>query len=221
MQVAYARYFRKKFLAATQELGGNRMLKTGVDTAVRDELDNVLLYGEAVFGDQPVLINGLKALLNETGIITRAKGAKAVGAGSDTLSNALQQSAKTALDKSVTLTLGVLSRAGARVRAAGTGLITQTFDKRRVAAVTDLMFADPDLFLEVARKVVDKDGNVSSTAAEIMKTYALRVGIYNEDNEPSDAEMLELLIDTERMFREGRDAVRQTGEALIEGATNK
>jgi len=83
------------------------------------------------------------------------------------------------------------------------------------------MFADPDAFLEVARRVVDKDGNVSSTAAEIMKTYALRVGIYNEDNEPSDAEMLELLIDTERMFREGRDAVKQTGEALLEGATTK
>ena len=221
MQVAYARHFRKKFLAATQELGGNRMLKTGVDTAVRDELDNVLLYGEAVFGDKPALINGLKVLLNETGIITRAKGAKSIGAGSDTYANILQAGAKQALDKSVTLTLGVLSRLGARVRAAGTGLITNAINKKGVAQVTDIMFADPDLFLEVARKVVDKDGNVSSTAAEIMKTYALRVGIYNEDNEPSDAEMLELLVDTERMFREGRDAVRQTGEALIEGATNK
>jgi hypothetical protein len=28
-----------------------------------------------------------------------------------------------------------------------------------------------------------------------------------------------LLMDTERMFREGRDAVQQTGEALLEGAT--
>ena len=220
MKVAYARHFRKKFLAATKELGGNRMLKTGVDTAVRDELDNVLMYGEAVFGDQPALINGLKSLLTETGIITRAKGAKAVGAGSDTVANMLQQGAKTALDKSVTLTLGVLSRAGARVRAAGTSYITQAFDKRRLAAVTDLMFADPDLFLEVARKVTNDDGTLSSTAAEVLKTYAFRVGIYNEDNEPSDEEMLELLIDTERMFREGRDTIQQTKEALIEGATN-
>jgi hypothetical protein len=221
MQVAYARHFRKKFLAATQELGGNRMLKTGVDTAVRDELDNVLLYGEAVFGDKPALINGLKVLLNETGIITRAKGAKSIGAGSDTYANMLQAGAKQALDKSVTLTLGVLSRLGARVRAAGTGLITNAVNKNGVARVTDVMFADPDAFLEVARRVTEQDGQVSTAAAEILKTYALRVGIYNEDNEPSDAEMLELLIDTERMLREGRDTVQQTKEALIEGATTK
>lgn len=221
MQAAYARHFRKKFLAATQELGGNRMLKTGVDTAVRDELDNVLLYGEAVFGDKPALMNGLKTLLNETGIITRAKGAKSIGAGSDTYANMLQAGAKQALDKSVTLTLGVLSRLGARVRAAGTGLITNAVNKNGVARVTDVMFADPDAFLEVARRVTEQDGKVSTAAAEILKTYALRVGIYNEDNEPSDAEMLELLIDTERMLREGRDTVQQTKEALVEGATTK
>ena len=219
LKAAYARFYKKKFLAATKELGGNRMLKTGVDTAVRDELDNVLLYGEAVFGDQPALINGLKALLDETGIITRAKGAKAIGAGSDTYANILQAGAKQALDKSVTLTLGVLSRLGARVRAAGTGLITNAINPKGVAQVTDIMFADPDAFLKVARTVIDKDGKFSSTASEILITYGLRVGIYNEDNEPSNAEMLELLIDTERMFREGRDAVQQTGEALLEGAT--
>jgi len=54
---------------------------------------------------------------------------------------------------------------------------------------------------------------------EALKTFALRAGIYNEDNEPSDAELLELIMDTERMFREGRDAVQQTGEALMEGVT--
>ena len=220
MKAAYARFYKKKFLAATRELGGNRMLKTSTDTAVADGLDKVLLYGEAVFSDTPALMNGLKELLRETGIITRAKGAKAVGAGSDTVANILQQGAKTALDKSVTLTLGVLSRAGARIRAAGTGYITNAFDKRRVAALSDIMFADPDIFLEVAKKVTNDDGSIASTAKEVLKTYGFRVGIYNEDNEPSDAEMLELLIDTERMFREGRDAVQQTGEALIEGATN-
>lgn len=220
MKAAYARHFNREFLAATKELGGNRMLKTSVDTAVSDGVNKVLLYGEALFGDTPALINGLKDLLKETGIITRAKAAKAVGAGSDTVANMLQQEAKTALDKSVTLTLGVLSRAGARVRAAGTGFITQAFDKRRLAAVTDLMFADPDTFLEVARKITKEDGTITSTAAEALKTYGFRVGIYNEDNEPSDAEMLDLLIETERMFREGRDAIQQTSEALVEGAVN-
>ena len=219
MKAAYARFYKKKFLAATQELGGNRMLKTGVNTAVRDELDNVLLYGEAVFGDQPALMTGLRALLDETGIITRAKSAKPVGAGSDTVANSLQTQAKQALDKSVTLTVGVLSSLGARIRATGTGLINNAINKKGVAKVTDALFADPDQFLEVARKIIDKDGRYTSQAAEILKTYAFRVGVYNEDNEPSDSDMLKLLTETEFKYREGRDAVLQTRDALIEGAT--
>lgn len=219
MRAAYSRFLKDKLLAATEELGGNRMLRTGVNAKIRDELDNTILYGKAIFQDQPALINGLEELLKETGIVTRAKAAKAIGAGSDTYANQQAQMARQALDKSVTLTLGVLSRAGARIRAGGAGVIAKAFNPKAVAAVTDVMFAYPDEFLRVAKKVTIKDNKVSTAGMEALKTFALRAGIYNEDNEPSDAELLELIMDTERMFREGRDAVQQTGEALMEGVT--
>jgi len=54
------------------------------------------------------------------------------------------------------MTLGVLSRLGARVRAGATGVIMSKVDPQATAQVLDKLMADPDYFVEVAKRVTNK-----------------------------------------------------------------
>ena len=218
MRAAYARYVRNEFLAATREQGGSRMIKIGKDQAVQDNINSILDYGNIIYQDDPRFMAALDTMLSEAGLIQRSRGARAIGVGSNT---AQLQQRVAAVNRIVTMTFGVLSRVGARVRSAATGYLSNAVDPEMSARLLDGLLADPDYFVEVAERVVRADGNVNREAAELLRQWLVRSAIYTEDNEPSSEEFLRQIIEAERTIRSVPGVIEQTRDALLEGAGNR
>jgi hypothetical protein len=212
MKAAYSRYVRENFLTATREAGDNRMVSLGALNKSENEINNILDYGEAVFQDQPLVMTALRGILDEAGLAQRSRNVKTVGVSSGT---AETQEAIAAVNRTVTLTMGVLSRVGARIRSGATGLIQRNFMPDEVAKVMDRLLADPDYFIEIATRVTNKDGAVNPDNAMLLRQWLIRSGVYSEDNEPSEEEFMVQLMDAEMAYRANRDMFQQTQDALL------
>ena len=71
---------------------------------------------------------------------------------------------------------GVLSRVGARVRIAASGVIRNL--DTEVGAITDDMLANPEEFVRIAKKVT-KD-QLPTDVQDVLWAYFTRVGVYND-----------------------------------------
>ncbi len=212
MKAAYSRYVRENFLTATREAGDNRMVSLGALNKSEQELSNILDYGEAVFQDQPLVMTAIRGILDEAGLAQRSRNVKTVGVSSGT---AETQEAIAAVNRTVTLTMGVLSRVGARIRSGATGLIQRSFMPDEVAKVMDRLLSDPEYFIEVATRVTNKDGTVNPDSAMLLRQWLIKSGVYSEDNEPSEEEFMVQLMDAEMAYRANRDMFQQTQDALL------
>jgi hypothetical protein len=74
--------------------------------------------------------------------------------------------------------------------------------------------ANPDYFVEVAKRVTKEDGAVDPDGAMLLRQWLIRSGIYSEDNEPSEEDFLLQLADAELGYRKGKAEVDQTLDAL-------
>ena len=212
MKAAYSRYVRENFLTATQEAGGNRMVSIGALNKSEQEISNILDYGEAVFQDQPLVMSAIRGILDEAGLAQRSRNVKTVGVSSGT---AEVQEAIAAVNRTVTLTMGVLSRLGARIRSFSTGVIQKGFVPEETARIMDALLSDPDYFIEIATRVTQKDGPVNVDNAMLLHQWLVRSYVYSEDNEPSEEEFLTTLMDVELELRANRDMIQQTQDALL------
>lgn len=181
IQAAYSRYIRNKFLGATEELGGNRVLKLGAANASEEEISNILKYGEMVFENRPEIIDATRSLLDAAGLVTRSKGAKAVASDSPT---AARTEATQAMNRLVTNLVGVLSRTGARIRNVSTTLIAKLSPDEAAFRMLDAMYADPKYFTEVAERVINKNkGAMSEDSRDMLYAFFVRSGVYNDDTQ--------------------------------------
>jgi translation initiation factor 2 beta subunit (eIF-2beta)/eIF-5 len=211
LQAAYSRFIRENFLTATREAGGNRMVGLAALNKSENSLNQVLEYGDEVYKDKPLVMQAFRGILEEAGLVQRSKNSKAIGVSSGT---AESQQAIAAVNRTVTMTMGVLSRAGARIRAGASGIIMSKFDPIATAQVLDKLMADPDYFIRVAKKVTKEDGAVDPEGAMLLRQWLIRSGIYSEDNEPSEEDFLLQLADAELGYRKGKAEVEQTLDAL-------
>jgi hypothetical protein len=211
IQSAYSRYVRENFLSATREAGGNRMVGLAALNKSENNLSQILQYGDEVYKDKPLVMQAFRGILEEAGLVQRSRNSKSVGVSSGT---AEAQQAVAAVNRTVTMTLGVLSRLGARVRAGATGVIMSKVDPIATAQVLDKLMADPDYFVEVAKRVTKQDGAVDPDGAMLLRQWLIRSGIYSEDNEPSEEDFLLQLADAELGYRKGKAEVEQTIDAL-------
>lgn len=211
IQAAYSRYVRENFLSATREAGGNRMVGLAAMNKSENNLSQILQYGDEVYKDKPLVMQAFRGILEEAGLVQRSRNSKAIGVSSGT---AEAQEAIGAVNRTVTMTLGVLSRLGARVRAGASGVIMSKVDPVATAQVLDKLMADPDYFVEVAKRVTTQDGAVNPDGAMLLRQWLIRSGIYSEDNEPSEEDFLLQLADAELGYRKGKAEVDQTIDAL-------
>ena len=211
IQAAYSRYVRENFLSATREAGGNRMVGLAAKNNAENNLSEILQYGDEVYKDKPLVMQAFKGILEEAGLVQRSRNSKSVGVSSGT---AEAQQAVAAVNRTVTMTLGVLSRLGARVRAGATGVIMSKVDPQATAQVLDKLMADPDYFVEVAKRVTTQDGAVNPDGAMLLRQWLIRSGIYSEDNEPSEEDFFLQLADAELGYRKGKEEFDQTIDAL-------
>ena len=211
VQAAYSRYVRENFLTATREAGGNRMVSLGALNKSENEISKILSVGDEVFKDKPLVMQAVRGLLGEAGLVQRSRNAKAVGAGSGT---AEANAAIAAVNRTVTMTLGVLSRLGARIRSGASGYIMGKIDPKYTAQVLDELLADPDYFIEIATRVTNADGGVNPENAMLLRQWLIRSGIFSEDNEPSEEDFLLQLADAELSYTKAKNTVDQTIDAL-------
>ena len=211
VQAAYSRYLRENFLSATREAGGNRMVGLAALNKSENNISQILQYGDEVYKDKPLVMQAFRGILEEAGLVQRSRNSKSVGVSSGT---AEAQEAVAAVNRTVTMTLGVLSRLGARVRAGASGVIMSKIDPVATAQVLDKLMANPDYFVEVAKRVTKEDGAVDPDGAMLLRQWLIRSGIYSEDNEPSEEDFLLQLADAELGYRKGKAEVDQTLDAL-------
>ena len=234
MQAAYTRWFKNQFLGSTTSNTGERALKLSVDTANVDGVKNAFEYAEIVFADKPKFVEALDTLLGEAGLVQRGKGGKAISTGSNTAELTEQVAA---VNRGITATLGVLSRLGARVRAASSGYLQKNFDETAYFSMVDSLMANPDEFIAVAERVIDADKKAQNFAIKLpfasgkkipsqvpflgdkkvptlyinkKAAYMMMVkaGIYREGNEEDERSFLEQLSQMEL------DVSRKTNEVL-------
>lgn len=102
-----------------------------------------------------------------------------------------------AANKLVTLTFGALSRIGARVRASFTGFINDKINPAASVRLAETLLSNPDEFVEIARKVIpDPDKGMSQEQMDLLYAWAIRSGIYSEEDESSEQDFMMSLIET-------------------------
>lgn len=159
LQAAYARYIRERFLGSVQELGGNRAVKGGQISALQNELTPVLEHGRTIFKDAPEVMGSIEGLLDTAGFITKSKNARAIAADPAT---SIRMEASRATNRIVTAVFGVLSRRGAVIRNFSNAVIRKMTPEDMVYRMMDEIYADPDKFVSIARKLVKDDTNLEA-----------------------------------------------------------
>ena len=190
IKVAYQKHLRKEIFGANIETGGNRAIKTGNAEATVEGLKPSLEYGRKIFKDTPEIIDAYETLIELSYGIQRSKGAKSIVSDSSTV---YRQKALGATDRLVTMVFGVLDRVGARIRT-GVGGVIRSLDTE-IAQITDEMLSNPEEFIRIANKVTREQ--LPTDVQDILWSYMVRVGIYNEDNEKERSEFIRALAEVE------------------------
>jgi hypothetical protein len=210
MQAAYTRWFRNNYLGTSTSTAGDRTMKLSVEKLNEEGVKNAFEYANIVFKNRPEFVGALDTLLKESGLVQRSRASKAIPTDSGTAALTDQIAA---VNRGITATLGVLSRVGARIRAGATGFLQQNFAKQTYFNMVDNLMANPDEFIRVAQRVVDKDKATNNDALYRMALYA---GVYREDNEENKTSFFEALAQTELDFTRARDEFVQSQELGLE-----
>ena len=210
IQAAYTRWFRNKFLGTTTSTAGDRTMKLGEQMLNEEGVKNAFEYADIIFKNKPEFVSALDTLLAEAGLVQRSRASKAIPTGSGT-AELTEQIAN--LNRGITTFVGVLSRFGARLRAAGSAMLQQKFNPQSYFNMVDNLMSDPDEFVAVARRVVAKDRETSYGALFEMAMYA---GIYREDTDENRADFEQKMQEIELGFEEARSQKEQSQELFGE-----
>jgi hypothetical protein len=199
MQAAYSRWFRNKFLGSSRATGGDRNIMMRNLQQSEEEILQAIDYGRQVFEDRPVVIGAFDTMLQEAGIVQRGRGVRAIPQSSNTA--ALNEQIA-AVNRGITATLGVLSRVGARIRTTATGFLQRNFDEQAFLQMSDALMANPDEFIDVARRVINQDNQIDRT---VMYQMLVRIGIYREGDDEQREDFFAQMADIELEMRRQRN----------------
>ena len=194
IEASFSNFFRERFLIATREMPDQR----GVSAAkIEQELGGVTNFldkARLVYKDQPEIAEAFETYLDLMGIQVGTRKATS-GAGNSITADKTEAIA--AANKLVTLTFGALSRIGARVRASFTGFINDKINPAASVRLGETLLSNADEFLEIARKVIpDPDKGMSQEQMDLLYAWAIRSGIYSEEDESSEQDFMMSLIET-------------------------
>jgi hypothetical protein len=154
---------------------------------------NFLDKARLVYKDQPEIAEAFETYLDLMGIQAGTRKATS-GAGNSITADKTE--AISAANKLVTLTFGALSRLGARVRASATGFINDKINPAASVRLAETLLSNPDEFVEIARKVIpDPDKGMSQEQMDLLYAWAIRSGIYSEEDESSEQDFMMSLIE--------------------------
>lgn len=210
MQAAYARFVRERFLGAGQDLGGGRPFSVAQERKLAEDVTPLLEYGDIVFRDRPQVMEATRELLDLAGFVERNKRARSSASDSAT---AARTQAIEAANRTITLTFGVLSRLGARVRATATNIINRLSPDEAAFRILDAVYADPDEFVRIAERVQKADRRLNPDTRDAIFTFLTRAGIYNEEDRQ---EFLPAMAQAELEYREARNQVRDQMNELFD-----
>lgn len=203
MKQAYAGILRSKLFGGTVESGGSQAIKLGNANAVMTEdFSPLLRYGEEVYKDQPLMMSGIRSLINLTKGMAEGKRGRAFAGASST---AFSQKAQQTTDRIVLAVIGPLTRIGARVRSA-TGTVISTLSPDQSAKIAfDQIMSNSDEFLRIADDLM-KRPKVDEQVYRDVFAWLVRSGIYSEADE---MDYLLAAAEGEVALREGVDKVKQ------------
>ena len=209
MQAAYARYLRNRLLNATEELGGNKAVSVAQIRKIDEETTDILRYGDTIFADRPGIMDATRQLLEISGALANSGRAKPIASDAATAS---RSAAIQATDKLITLSLGVLSRTGARVRAA-TGNVINTLAPDKVALrILDTVYSDPDEFIKIANRVIKADTKMDEALRDSIFAFMVRGGIYNEEDRE---DFLPAMMEAELDYRKFKKSVGEQMDSVL------
>jgi hypothetical protein len=200
VQSAYAKWLREeKLFTSGTDTTGQRVVSVNKINKINEEIEVALQYGDKIFQDYPGFMDGIRDVMDIAKRVGERRAARNV-AGSDTAEKTL---AMQAVNRTVTLTMGPLSRLGARVRSAATGIVNNKLNPDFAADLTDAMMADPEEFMRVAglaANAANRRGGIATAFTTPEERAALakwifRSGIYNQgDQEPTEEQINQLLL---------------------------
>lgn len=209
MQAAYARFLRNRLLNATEELGGNKAVSVAQLRKIDEQTTDILKYGDEIFKDRPGVMDATRQLLEVTGALANSARAKPVASDAATAS---RSAAIQATDKIITMSLGVLSRLGARVRAATGNIINQLAPDQAAVRILDAVYSDPDEFIKIANRVIKADKPMDEALRDSIFAFMVRGGIYNEEDRE---EFLPAIAQAEIDYKNFKKSVGDQMEAVL------
>lgn len=166
MQTAYTKYVRNALINRKEELGGLRAVNpANIDKAL-DETSNLFTIGDVIFRDKPEVMETLRGLTELASGSAKSRNAAPISAMSPT---AFNQSVSTATNRIIYATMGPLTRGGTRLRALINAAVEKADPTRVAAQVMDSVLADPNKFVEVARRIQRQPND------EVAQTIMLRI----------------------------------------------
>lgn len=226
VQSAYAKWLREeKLFTSGTDTTGQRVVSVNKINKINEEIEVALQYGDKIFQDYPGFMDGIRDVMDIAKRVGERRAARNV-AGSDTAEKTL---AMQAVNRTVTLTMGPLSRLGARVRSAATGIVNNKLNPDFAADLTDAMMADPEEFMRVAgiaANAANRRGGIATAFTTPEERAALakwifRSGIYNQgDQEPTEEQINQLLLQAAQLEMQATEAI-DTGMGAVSDQMNE
>ena len=196
METSFLRHLGNRINGAKMQSGGALSLKGANADSILTELNNTLDIGRAVFSKSPEMMETIETLLDAARIIEKQKQASPVASMSPT---AFNQEAVQATNRLIMTFIGPLTRLGARVGALSGAVFDKLDSTQRAAKIMDNMLANPDYFLELARKynrypmdpLVEENLITALTAGATKGINAEVEYMYDQNN--VDQQMMELV----------------------------
>ena len=156
IETAYMKYLNDRIFAATPESGGVAAIKIGPVSKALEGLSNDIEVGRAIFADQPAKMQTLEMLMDAANFVDKNKRATPNASMSPTVFN---KEATEAVSRGIAITLGPLNRLATRVRSASGMIIDKMDSTNKAQLMLGRLFADPDYFMELARRFGDTPSN--------------------------------------------------------------
>ena len=191
LQSAYLRALKQAVVSSKEDIAGSKVINAGALTKLLENNDRGLLAtGRVVLNNDPKLAATVDEVLAVTEGIGKGRIAQTNPATSGT---AEIQQYRAAVNRTIYMFVGALSRAGARARAGAQFAANKLGLETRGAVALDLLTSDPNEFVRLADKVKLYRDTVGLAGTESfrmkqelfdeMYQAAIRAGIYSETDE--------------------------------------
>ena len=195
LETSFLRHLGNRINGAKMQSGGAMSLKGANVDSILSELNSTLDIGRAVFSKSPEIMETIEILLDAARIVEKQKQATPVVSMSATVFN---QEAVQATNRLIMTFIGPLTRFGARVSALSGTIFDKLDSTERAARIMDNMLADPDYFLDLAKKynrypmdpLVEENLITALTAGAIKGTNAEVEYMYDQNNVDQQMENL-------------------------------